>query len=859
MKLFSKSSELQLLAQANSKTNYDRNKILTFAIALAIIVLFSSFSLARGKVTIDAIKYLREKGSASSAYLTNANEEQYVELEKLNYIETVGVNKIFGKWYQKDIFLATCEIVDEAGYEKIIKPAYDGIVGKYPEAPNEVMMPRKLLETLGINDYELGMKISVPITFRDWSINGGYELTEKLILSGYYNDYVDKAKNKPIVYFSEQYLSSKEIAIYPTNLLIKFKSNFLNDLQIEKQLYRDVELANERQQFVGIGSADVQVIKQFVGGYGMAILCASVVLLSVYLLIYNVLSISLNKDIRYYGMLFAIGITQKQIKRLIFKESESIVVKGTLVGVIVGIVMGAVGFPLLFQGLFLEHKGKVGIEMIFYPEILIGSVLLVAIIMFAANGQIVKKMKGLTPVEAYKYNSADMFLHKKKTSRKGASIAKMAWYNLFRSKRKFVITIISLFLGCEMALLAVFITNGTDTMNELLQRSDFEVGVQRDAVEGYVFSYSIDGFEPNMSKPLFDEGLMKEIIDIDELDRNSVIETYGYYGYFKTNDEFIQPKEKAAHGTGMSNTGMTIQVVNDQYIHELEAYVKTNQLNTDIDSLKSGGGILLLHKHELSKVLEIEAIETVGKPAYIYSVDEEEYEGNGTKFTCVGYLDMTREGFPPLTMSWNGEGTNYFIISESGAERLSLVRQVFGIKVNAQKGQEATVKEKLVELVNNKNNEHDTVNVYYLSSTSDELLREENYINNSRVVIIALCSSLFLLGVANYLNVLITNIISRKKEFEIMENIGMTRRQLNKMIVMEGIYYWTILVTLLLVVSTLVTSVIGFVIKKNVAYFKFIYPVREFIVMAIILLLFCTVIQQIVYKKSLKKNAVRQC
>jgi len=53
-----------------------------------------------------------------------------------------------------------CEVVDEAGYEKIIKPAYDGIVGKYPKAENEIMVSRKLLEKLDINDYEIG-KVSV--------------------------------------------------------------------------------------------------------------------------------------------------------------------------------------------------------------------------------------------------------------------------------------------------------------------------------------------------------------------------------------------------------------------------------------------------------------------------------------------------------------------------------------------------------------------------------------------------------------------------------------------------------------------------------------------------------------------------
>lgn len=48
---------------------------------------------------------------------------------------------------------------------------------------------------------------------------------------------------------------------------------------------------------------------------------------------------------------------------------------------------------------------------------------------------------------------------------------------------------------------------------------------------------------------------------------------------------------------------------------------------------------------------------------------------------------------------------------------------------------------------------------------------------------------LLLAGAANFLNVTVTGILSRKNEFQIMECVGMTKRQKRKMLLTEGLYY----------------------------------------------------------------------
>lgn len=46
-----------------------------------------------------------------------------------------------------------------------------------------------------------------------------------------------------------------------------------------------------------------------------------------------------------------------------------------------------------------------------------------------------------------------------------------------------------------------------------------------------------------------------------------------------------------------------------------------------------------------------------------------------------------------------------------------------------------------------------------------------------------------LVGVLNFINSMVTAIITRKREFAMIQSIGMTKRQLRKMLMFEGLYY----------------------------------------------------------------------
>lgn len=67
----------------------------------------------------------------------------------------------------------------------------------------------------------------------------------------------------------------------------------------------------------------------------------------------------------------------------------------------------------------------------------------------------------------------------------------------------------------------------------------------------------------------------------------------------------------------------------------------------------------------------------------------------------------------------------------------------------------------------------------------------------------------------------------------------MTRKQLKEMLIIEGLLYWGILMMALLSAGSLMLLWIEYMIKNNLSYFRFIYPIGELVAMAVILLETC--------------------
>ena len=111
-----------------------------------------------------------------------------------------------------------------------------------------------------------------------------------------------------------------------------------------------------------------------------------------------------------------------------------------------------------------------------------------------------------------------------------------------------------------------------------------------------------------------------------------------------------------------------------------------------------------------------------------------------------------------------------------------------------------------------------------------------------------------LIGFLNFINTMVTNIMSRNQEFAMLEAVGMTKKQLKKMLVLEGMYYGVIITFVNLTLGSLSTF-LGFNIMK-LRYSVYTYPIEALAICTVLVLLVSVTVPLIVYKIISKESIV---
>ena len=114
-----------------------------------------------------------------------------------------------------------------------------------------------------------------------------------------------------------------------------------------------------------------------------------------------------------------------------------------------------------------------------------------------------------------------------------------------------------------------------------------------------------------------------------------------------------------------------------------------------------------------------------------------------------------------------------------------------------------------------------------------------------------------LVGILNFVNSMVTAIISRKKEFAMMQSVGMTKRQLRMMLIYEGIYY----AGMTLVISYILGSItVGVIVSTMVAggFSTFHFTLLPLAICTPVLIAFAVVIPYFCFKNLEKQSIVER-
>ena len=316
------------------KANRIRNTFAVLAVVLTTFMITTVFSLGINYMQNMELSGVRTAGTNADVTLNAPTNEQEQQIRSLDYVKIIGARYMVGSAIQTNSEGRESSIViqyyDETEWEQHFKEAISNIHGSYPTKENEIMLSKDALEQLGITDPTLQMEI--PLSYYD---KDG-EQQKIFLLSGWFHSYTGTG----MAFVSESYCTNAGYTLQENGTLSLTLNKMPGDFY---QIQKDISL-NDNQYFNGSVSMSSSNGSMIV----MVILLVLFIVGSGYLLIYNVLYISISKDTRFYGLIKTIGTTQKQIKWLVKMQAFKFACIGIPVGVVLAAAVSFALVPLFF-------------------------------------------------------------------------------------------------------------------------------------------------------------------------------------------------------------------------------------------------------------------------------------------------------------------------------------------------------------------------------------------------------------------------------------------------------------------------------------------------------------------------------
>lgn len=115
-----------------------------------------------------------------------------------------------------------------------------------------------------------------------------------------------------------------------------------------------------------------------------------------------------------------------------------------------------------------------------------------------------------------------------------------------------------------------------------------------------------------------------------------------------------------------------------------------------------------------------------------------------------------------------------------------------------------------------------------------------------------------LVGILNFINAVLTGIITRRREFAVLRAIGMTGRQLKQMLITEGFIYATGAVIAAVVLVTASAVPISMIISEMFWFFSYKFTLMPITIITPIFAMMGVLVPLISYKFSASRSIVEQ-
>lgn len=814
------------LAKITYKANKKRNILTIAAIFLTTFLLCTIISVGLSYWNTVSLRQQRMQGIDYDIELTEPRDDQITVMREMDKIKYAGLSvkcAIVSKYQEKELDKVRLYWLDDICWEKQTIPALDDYKGKYPDKENEMMLSKSALSSMGIQNPKLGMEL--PLVYQTLAENSRNEDTAKtFVLSGWFLDYTGVDKG----YVSEEFYRS-------TGVLQTDLTQGSLKISLENALYSENDIIEMQNQIKLSGNqiieADYDTISNFIKTVLGLVVLLALVFMSGYLFIYNTLYISVNRDIRYFGQLKTIGTTSMQIRKMIYRQ----MLWNAAIGIPLGLACSAIVGRLVIPQLLHALNPTIAISQVGTGSLwvfVIAAIFSFGTIMISSQKP-AKIAMHCSPIEAMKYigGASAKVKNKKRT---GGDIRSMVKMNLFRDKKQFVIIMCSLSLAVSLFLIINVVIYANNAKNILNHSYDYDIRLLNqtllsDSEEQVINSdfieqiRSIDGVK--------DVRVLKSATAVVPYQEN----VYGEY-YKELYASRYSPgnyeKDMELYKKQPDHYSFTCRVVG---IDEVEFEKINNTLLNPLDKEKFKNGEIAF----VSKTFTQGDNGITGKKVEFSiptALNPDKKEIIETAAMIDDYPAYYSAGYTPD-----------LIVSDDFFDEIMGQPLIEMIKIDYDepfsKSVEASIK-KLAE--SNK--------LISWESKLDSYSEMKNSENQITVLGGSLGIIIMLLAISNYMNMMSESMQNRSKEFAVLESVGMTRKQIKKMIVFESLGYSILSIAISLIIG-LPASYMVFT-NFNIYSIPFAFPILKTLFLFIAIIIICVVTSLLVFSRSKSETII---
>ena len=519
--------------------------------------------------------------------------------------------------------------------------------------------------------------------------------------------------------------------------------------------------------------------------FSLATIIITIIIIASIFVIRNSFAISITEKTKLYGMLASVGATSKQIRHNVLFEGYVLGIIGIPAGLLLG--TGVIYLLVVILNALLGSMLN-GISFAFALPWWVAAVsaVLSAVIILLSTLSSAFRASRIAPITAIRSNN-DIKINKKKSYKSPKFIKKLfgvggeiAYKNLKRSKKKYRTTVISIIVTVAMFIsISTFIEYGMKITGDHFKDIPYNI-----TVHAYN-KLSYDEYE----------NIYKRIIADSDIN-SSIKACENYYGNIVGLTDYYTEDAKAAELQG-GDLAYVFGVDNKSFKEYVTALgynyddVKDKALITNDFKYYNSDNILIKGKEFDLPMNTVVKLYPNGNPSYteddikeIQKTDPDfVYNPDDYKSVDLVIYDTINKEVPgsivSSIMSTLNEGS--VLVSEDYFKKLFGEDNDYTTRVVVIDSADPA---NTVEYIHNLGIEN--LDVFNVNEQKEQM--------NAIVLIIAIFAYGFiivisLIGITNVFNTINTNMRLRSKEFAMLKSIGMTKKEFNRMIRLESLFY----------------------------------------------------------------------